>query len=140
MVGVVGSRRRASLHDLEIVEKFIVRFQEEAERDGKRLVVVSGGCESGADNFAEIVCNAMEITMLIHPVDRTSLPPYPDGRHEFTRRAHARNKLIARDSARALLALVSNDRTGGTENTISHYLSFSDDGNPRELVISDGKR
>lgn len=112
-VGIVGSRRRATHTDHEIV-RGIVRAA--VERYGnEEVVVVSGGCPIGADTFARICAEAYDVWCVeFKPKVRPNAP-----RWEFTVAAFARNRTIA-ENCDVLFALVANDRKGGTENTIKH--------------------
>ena len=113
-IGIVGSRRRNTLADrqivYDIVEKAIKRFPD------REIVVVSGGCWKGADKFAEDAAKFFGVRTLIFPVPKD--PPIKH-RGEFRERAFARNREIAAHS-NIVFALVHPDRTGGTENTVEH--------------------
>lgn len=117
-VGIVGSRRRCSLSDSLLVRQILEHCVQKFK--GQEIVVVSGGCPRGADRFAEEHALSLGLSTLIHPIWTKGETPY-GGRGEFTRRAHARNALIARDSD-IVFALVHSDRKGGTENTVGHAL------------------
>lgn len=86
----------------------------------RKIVVVSGGCPRGADSFAEEAARSLGLDMVIHPVVKPGDPPIAH-RGDFAKRAFARNELIARDSD-IVFALVHQDRSGGTENTVGHAL------------------
>lgn len=102
MIGIVGSRRRDGLEDYRAC---LAAF-ETVYRPGDKLV--SGGCPLGGDRFAEMIAKARGLTITIHCPDWNGL-----GR----RAGFARNTSIARD-ADVLIAVVAEDRTGGTEDTI----------------------
>lgn len=109
-VGIVGSRRRASQRDKVMVLDIV---REELAR-GLPVVLVSGGCKKGADRFAEIASERLDTPIRVFRPE-----PGASSYGEAVRRLHARNKLIA-ENCDVLYALVSEDRTGGTENTIQH--------------------
>jgi len=113
-VGIVGSRRRCSLTDRKIVfnlvEKIVVN---NPHRD---VVIVSGACRLGADNFAAEASRIYKLKLVEYPV----VPGTYGERWEFAKAAFARNKSIAENSDVGF-ALVHQDRKGGTENTIHHY-------------------
>lgn len=74
--------------------------------------IISGGCRSGGDRFAEIIAKEYSIFTVVH------LPNWSI----FGKKAGAiRNKKIAEDSD-YLIACVSEDRTGGTEITIREFI------------------
>ena len=109
-IGIVGSRRRATLTD----RKIVFRLVEWLAGRGP-FTIVSGGCPDGADAFAEEAAGIFGLEKLIHNIDRTGA----DSRWEFTKRAYARNRKIV-ESSDEIYCLVHPDRKGGTENTIQH--------------------
>ena len=112
-IGIVGSRRRVSSADCRYVFELVKFLSNEF---GNNLVIVSGGCRQGADHFAELAANEYGVKIVIH---KPILKPIPKCKFDMIARYYARNKRIAQDS-NYLYALVSDDRTGGTENTIKH--------------------
>ena len=111
-LGIVGSRRRAKTEDYLILRQRVIDLNPE--------MIISGGCPIGADAFAEQIAKALGIPITIY------YPKLRAGReylyHEITKANYARNQLIAIHSDR-LIALVAEDRKGGTENTIGHFKS-----------------
>lgn len=113
VIGVVGSRRRNSEEDLEIlflcVKRCITKYQH------IEIEFVSGGCVEGADMFIKLMAQQLNLKLTEH------LPDFKLSNNYFTRvqAYHARNLLIAKDCD-FLIAMVSPDRKGGTENTILH--------------------
>lgn len=115
-IGIVGSRRRDSDKDFQTCLKTFFRFYEKGDS------IVSGGCEEGGDNFAERIAKAYGISITIHyprqeDLDKKLETKNPKAAH--TKINFARNAFIARDCD-ILIALVAEDRTGGTEDTIKH--------------------
>ena len=141
-VGIVGSRRRATAFDRDVVFSIVEGLIKCARKLERKLVLVSGACKIGADAFAKEAADAFGVEIIEHPVDegKLSAPGNHARRWEFTKLAHARNELIARDSHDALFALVSDDRTGGTENTIGHYRKLKGEGTGKLYLVGyDGK-
>lgn len=104
-IGIIGSRRRHSLADLNLTRDAFVKVYESGD------IIVSGGCPKGGDYFAEVIAREMHIPITIHKANWS----------EYGRTAgFQRNTYIARDSD-ILIAVVSEDRTGGTEDTIKKY-------------------
>lgn len=101
-VGIVGSRRCTNRN---AVESLVWRLPE-------GTVVVSGGAK-GPDKWAEIAAKARRLDTLIF------LPDLGNVRHrgEVTRRYYERNQTVV-DHCDVLHAFVSEDRKGGTEDTI----------------------
>lgn len=112
-VGVVGSRRRNTPRDKEILRRVLINIKENTPRE---VILVSGGCPEGADKFAEELAEEMHLQIIVHKPDKSMLPENPKRWH-FAQMNYARNTLIAEDSD-MLLALVAEDRKGGTEDTI----------------------
>lgn len=119
-IGVVGSRRRNSLEDFDLLRKAI---ESKIDKYGYgNIQLVSGGCQEGADRFAEVIhedCK-LPLPMIIHYPDRTKLNPNLPPKIAWADINYARNTLIAQDSD-ILLAMVTEDRKGGTEDTIKKF-------------------
>lgn len=109
IIGIVGSRRRNTSEDFQKVR---ATFFHECYVHGDQIV--SGGCSTGADNFAELIAKQYQIPIKIYYAEWNRL-----GRGA----GFARNGLIARD-ADVLIACVAPDRTGGTEDTIKKFKAF----------------
>lgn len=117
-IGIVGSRRRCSLFDRQLVTNIVLAA---IKRYGKENIeIVSGGCRRGADKFAKDTALLYGLLYKEFPI-----PDDPPVKHrgEFTERAYARNRKIAEYSD-VLFALVAADRTGGSENAILHAEEF----------------
>ena len=107
-IGIIGSRRRNTIGDYLLVEAAFNKIYEPGDR------IVSGGCKKGGDKFAEIIAKKKNITPIIHPAEWKK-------NGYFNRAAgFERNTFIAMDSD-VLIACVSDDRTGGTEDTIKKF-------------------
>jgi len=110
-IGIVGSRRRNTTKDLIRVEDTFWDIYEDDD------IIVSGGCPEGGDRFAEIIASQHEIPIIIFKAD------WSVGRHA----GFLRNTDIAKGSD-VLIACVSGDRTGGTEDTIYKFRGFYPEG------------
>tara|TARA_Y100000034_G_scaffold85857_1_gene102926 strand:+ start:557 stop:913 length:357 start_codon:yes stop_codon:yes gene_type:complete len=104
-IGIIGSRRRNTARDHLLVQKEFDRIYKEGDR------IVSGGCPKGGDRFAQIIAVQRGITIIIH---------YPDWKRLGKTAGFVRNAKIAKESD-VLIACVSKDRTGGTEDTIKKF-------------------
>ena len=124
-IGIVGSRRRNSNKDFQMVfDKFFDLY----EINDK---ICSGGCPKGADAFAEIIANTQGISIIIHYPDKSKLDSIlmkKNPRAAYAIINYARNTLIAKDSD-VLIACVADDRKGGTEDTIKKFVKFHWDKN-----------
>jgi hypothetical protein len=111
-IGIIGSRRRDSREDLIKTALVVDDLIEKYSDHGPVFKIVSGGCPKGGDRFAEIIAERLYIPTIIHPADWS----------QYGRGAgFIRNTDIARDSD-ILIACVSEDRKGGTEDTIKKFL------------------
>jgi predicted Rossmann fold nucleotide-binding protein DprA/Smf involved in DNA uptake len=115
-VGVVGSRRRISENDAKLIYEKIIELNPSE--------IISGGCKKGADFFAEVIAEELNIPIKIFRPNMKKGMNYFQRVQEYFRR----NKLIAQRSDK-LIAAVAKDRTGGTENTIKHFLKCNNENN-----------
>jgi len=105
-IGIVGCRARSSTKDYLAISKAFIKVYDPGDR------IVSGGCPKGADQFAKYIAEAKGIAMITYY-------PGPDKPASYFRR----NALVAME-ADVLIACVSADRTGGTEDTIDKFRKF----------------
>ena len=108
IIGIVGSRRRTDIKDFQVIEKKLMEIYEDGDR------IVSGGCPTGADSFAEILAKKHQIPIMIH---------YAKWKKYGKSAGFLRNTDIANDSD-VLIATPAYDRTGGTEDTIKKFENF----------------
>lgn len=102
-IGIVGTRTRDSIVDLQLtIEAF-----RKIHRPGD--MIVSGGCPQGGDRFAELIARKRGLVMTTY---------YPDWDGVGRGAGFARNQDIA-DNCDILIAVVSIERKGGTEDTIA---------------------
>lgn len=114
-IGIVGSRRRNSNNDYQLILSALVEVYKAGDK------IVSGGCPKGADRFAEQIASEFSIPIIVH------LPEW----EKYGRGAGIeRNGLIAKD-ADVLIACVAADRTGGTEDTIRKFSKL----NKTQLIL-----
>lgn len=104
-IGIVGTRKRDNPEAYKKVEEDFLEIYEEGDW------IVSGGCPKGGDRFAEVIAKKYGIPILIF---------YPNWDKYKKSAGFVRNRDIAKKSD-VLIACVSRDRTGGTENTIGHF-------------------
>lgn len=121
IIGIVGSRRRCLESDYEIVKK---TFDDLFDKYNGNVTIVSGGCKTGADQFAERIAKEQKIMILIRHPNLLGKNRY----HEKCQAYYDRNEEIAKD-ADILIACVAGDRTGGTENTIKHFIKLGKESN-----------
>lgn len=112
-VGIVGSRRRATLIDRRIV--FDIIHMLVATNPDMQIVLVSGACPKGADSFAAEHAKIFGTQIKEFPVPKKKYAH----KGEWVAEAFARNRLIVENSD-VIFALRAADKTGGTENTIKH--------------------
>jgi hypothetical protein len=105
-IGIVGTRRRDNKYACDEVEKAFLNIYKEGDW------IVSGGCSKGGDRFAEVIAKKFGIPILIF---------YPNWDKYKKGAGFVRNRDIAIHSD-VLIASVSMDRTGGTEDTIKKFI------------------
>jgi hypothetical protein len=119
-IGIIGSRRRDTDFDFQQVEKVFLSLYNKDDLDmnleGCPDTLVSGGCSKGGDRFAEIIAKKYNIPITIY---------YANWNKYGKGAGFIRNTDIARESD-VLIACVSQDRTGGTEDTIKKFLKNKD--------------
>ena len=114
-IGIIGTRRRDSGSAFKKIKEVFLDVYEDGDR------IVSGGCPKGGDRCAETIAKDLGIPILI----------YFANWKKFGRGAGIiRNADIANDSD-VLIACVSKDRTGGTEDTIKKFLKKNPNGEVR---------
>ena len=106
-IGIIGSRRRDTKADYQLLRKMFFEIYEDGDK------IVSGHCPKGADAMAEIIADELNLTeangkLILHRADWNK---YGKGA------GFVRNTYIAED-ADVLICVVAEDRTGGTEDTI----------------------
>jgi len=115
-IGIVGSRRRDSESDYR---KTCECFNEIYEKGDK---IVSGHCPQGGDRFAERLAHILGLTE-----ENGGLILHKPEWDKFGKGAgFVRNTFIAED-ADILIAVVAEDRKGGTEDTVKKTLKLGRD-------------
>ena len=104
-VGIVGSRRRKDEQNVKALVETLL-----PEED----IVVSGGCK-GVDTWAAVAARTLGLVVTEHFPALAGCKT----RFEAVKAYYARNREIVKDSD-VVVAFVSGDRKGGTENTIKH--------------------
>ena len=112
-IGIIGSRRRNSILDFKKIENAFSKVYNGGDW------IVSGGCPKGGDRFAENIAKEYGIPILIF---------YPNWQKYGKAAGFVRNGDIA-DNSDVLIACVSEDRKGGTEDTIKKFLKNNSEEN-----------
>jgi len=137
IVGIVGSRRRNSKKDFG---KLIIKLGQ-LERRTRRFIkkIVTGDCDEGGDDFAREITNIfgyeLYVKYKLDPETGEKLTRYIDDYFEFCRVCYARNEEIAKEPLDYLIAIVTPDRTGGTENTIKHFKRHHKDWKEKLILL-----
>ncbi len=123
-IGIIGSRRRDSDGDFYEVQRAFNTIYIPGE-----TTIVSGGCPTGGDRFAEILIRLCGTPEIIHRPNKAAYPELQQPLRS-TKQNYERNTLVARDSRDFLIACVAPDRRGGTEDTIRKWRKFYPDKEP----------
>ncbi|HBZ35489.1 MAG TPA: hypothetical protein DEO33_03590 [Rikenellaceae bacterium] len=107
-IGIIGTRKKTSEQYYKIVEEEFLKHYEKGD------MICSGLCPRSADMFALRLSNAYKTEILWFPAKRNKC-----GRSV----SFKRNIYIALNSD-ILIALVSDDRIGGTEDIIRKFIKF----------------
>ena len=129
IVGIVGSRRRNAEKDKKILYSKILDLI--VDLNWKDFTIVTGDCKLGGDKFArelafELNCNLK--------VKRVNLPPTGEY-FDFVNAYYKRNEKIAKEPLDYLIAIVAEDRKGGTENTIKHFKKYHKDWEDKLIIL-----
>ena len=109
-IGIIGTRRRDGIEDLNKTKKVFADLYEPGDW------IVSGGCPQGGDRFA----------VFLHKQYKTPYLEFPADWKTFGKSAgFVRNIEIAKWSD-VLIAVISPARTGGTEDTIKKFLEYKE--------------
>ncbi len=109
IIGIVGSRRKNEIWHYRSVEKEFLKHYEPGDR------ICSGLCRQGADDFAVSLAKIYTITEPLW---------FPAEWSKYGKAAgFKRNTDIAYNSD-ILIAMVADDRKGGTEDTIKKFIKF----------------
>lgn len=112
IIGIIGSRSRDTDEDFWKVNEEFHKLYKEGDW------ICSGGCPKGGDRFAEKIARINSTPFLLFPADWN--------KHGKSA-GFKRNTDIAKFSD-ILIACVSKDRTGGTEDTIKKFMKFHKEG------------
>lgn len=113
---IIGSRSRCRKQDKIYV--FDIVFECIKSFGFENFEIVSGGCPTGADFFAEEAAKYFGCSITVHYPQQL---PKAVSYSETVERFYARNRKVARDCDQ-LVALVNDERKGGTEYTIKQAL------------------
>lgn len=117
-VGIIGSRTRNTRLDYTrlLLELACLKPVDE---------IVTGDCEDGWDKFAReiagLIGTKLTVKYRIDPLTMKKLKRYVPDYYEFCQINYNRNEEIAKEDLDVLLAAVTPDRKGGTENTIKYF-------------------
>jgi len=137
IIGIVGSRRRNSEKDFGKTVTELARLERRTKRFIKKIV--TGDCCEGGDKFAKDIAYMfgydIEVKYKLDPETGEKLIRYIDDYYEFCRVCYDRNEEIAKEPLDYLIALVTPDRTGGTENTIKHFKRLHKDWEEKLILL-----
>ena len=152
-IGIVGSRKRNSGKDLRILEEKFVEILREhylnidfqgnnLKKVLKDLTIVSGDCDEGGDFFAKYLSSiyrcALDEKKIKHPQTGEEMD-FKNHRwfdyYTMVRIFYKRNEEIVKEPLDYLIALVTPNRKGGTENTIKHFKRYHKDWEEKLIIL-----
>jgi len=111
IIGIIGSRHRTTKIDFDTVEKKFLEIYNDGDW------ICSGGCPTGGDQFAHA----------LHVKYETPYLEFPARWNRYGKSAgYKRNGDIA-NASNVLIACVSIERIGGTEDTIKKFLKTNEE-------------
>lgn len=108
-IGIIGARARDTIQDYYLVKNKFLEIYILGD------TLVSGGCPTGGDSFAEMIAMEMAMEIIIHR---------PKWNKYGKRAGFIRNSLIAQDADVLIVCINSENSPGGTEHTIEQYLKL----------------
>ena len=116
-IGIVGTRRRNTKEDYDQTLEALINLMKRKDLKKQGIIIVSGLCPKGGDEFARQIVEKYNLNRLFFPA-----------MWQIYRKSagFVRNKFIAENSE-YLIACVTEDRTGGTEDTVKHFLKDNDE-------------
>lgn len=140
---VVGSRKRDSEEDLDklcftindIIQNYLCNCKEHWARIlYSEIKIITGDCDKGGDRFAREelpkIYNGIEIEVkkIRHPDTNEEMDfnnhPWFDY-FKMCKIFYTRNEEIAKEKVDYMIALVTPERRGGTENTIKQFKRYN---------------
>lgn len=113
IIGIIGTRKKNSLaHYRKVKEAFLKVYK-------KGDTICSGLCHAGGDRFAVMLQRYYKTPYIWHEAEWDRLG---------SDAGKIRNTYIAEDSD-VLIAMVADDRKGGTEDTIEKFVKLKGDKN-----------
>ena len=117
IIGIIGTRRRDTIKEFKLIHKTFFEIYTIGD------IICSGGCKQGGDRFAKLLHQKYDIPYLEFPFIRKL------GKGG----GFVRNTDIAFWS-NPIIATVSSDRKGGTEDTLKKHLKFWKD-KAKQIII-----
>lgn len=143
IIGIIGSRTRNSEEDFDSLINYLFNLViEKKQLQLKDITIVTGDCDTGGDKFARDIIGMFECKPDIKRVKDPETGEDMDfSNHRwfdyFTMCSifYDRNERIAKEPLDLLIALVTVDRTGGTENTIKHFKRLNKDWKKKLILL-----
>jgi hypothetical protein len=112
-IGIIGTRKRDSKQDFRLVYSEFEKVYEEGD------TICSGLCPKGGDRFAVILSEMYDTKVLWFPVQWG----------KYGKSAGFRRNTDIAENSDILIACVSPDRKGGTEDTVRKFINMKSSDN-----------
>ena len=119
VIGIVGSRRRNTVQDYQKLLNQFLKISKPSDR------IVSGGCPTGADNWAELIAKEMQRTITIH---------YAQWTRQGKGAGMIRNSYIAEDCDVLIALPAAGKELGYAEVLESHQPQLIDPADKKEIL------
>jgi hypothetical protein len=107
-IGIVGTRRKDKEEDFQRVKEEFLKHYEVGD------AICSGLCPSGADRFA----------VILSKIYNTPVKWFPAKWDLYGKAAGFKRNTNIAEISDIIIAMVSDDRTGGTEDTVKKFIKF----------------
>ena len=146
-IGIIGSRRRNTEEDCTKLEicfaNLLLNFRKELKTNRTKMVtIVTGDCDEGGDFFAKYLATMYGSKLDVKRIKDPQTGEEMDFKNHkwfdwFTMCTifYDRNEEIAKEPLDYLIALVTPDRKGGTENTIRHFRRLHKDWKDKLIIL-----
>lgn len=141
IIGIVGSRRRNTFKDKQLLIQKLDELWKKSGLRSNEVIIVTGDCKTGGDRFATMEAVLRGFILMVKRVQYPKRTVSINGEmiepnyYDYVNAYYRRNEEIAKEPLDYLIAIVAEDRKGGTENTIKHFKKYHEDWEKKLILI-----